>query len=545
MPIATVLQMEKEVKENKKRLFFEYFYEFMKGLNLCVQNSIRSDRQFMQTLDFDIRIYNTPVRLNAYYNAFIYQMKRFLNMAGPASQPQEHEYEFLTCLGVTDNVKVRELFRNMSDGKRLFLVSIPENQTYDMRLMMVMLGHEVGHFVGQALRNREYRYSCAIQLMAKITAAYIRHKLEKNKMYGQLVHCDYIEVDEYWRRFDSKLETYLKVHMDKLGNLEYLKKYRYRKDSEIEETLLKEICEVYTKYQNYTFLLKETLPDAVSDVLGRYRRKLFDYLLEKEYLFCLENGSSQDDAARQRQTLSEIIGDIVKEITGYSVWEKRKFSIVSATEMMLSLFKECEADLVAILTLKLSLRDYLYAIWKSMEDQGYQEGKMPVEVVIRSGLITCCMFHLDDTKSGEYYWGQDELKKIQEEESAKVQKMVINIVNFKDCFFSVEGREQEEFNIKNTVDGFLNGAVLEIILRYLLKCRSTFEETFESRKKGECSQRLEECVELQEKLIGMYSLCQKKNVEKLIWDLQEHIEKHKKLLEAEIDRHIKNVKEDK
>ena len=113
MPIATVLQMEKEVKENKKRLFFEYFYEFMKGLNLCVQNSIRSDRQFMQTLDFDIRIYNTPVRLNAYYNAFIYQMKRFLNMAGPASQPQEHEYEFLTCLGVTDNVKVRELFRNM------------------------------------------------------------------------------------------------------------------------------------------------------------------------------------------------------------------------------------------------------------------------------------------------------------------------------------------------------------------------------------------------------------------------------------------------
>ena len=83
------------------------------------------------------------------------------------------------------------------------------------------------------------------------------------------------------------------------------------------------------------------------------------------------------------------------------------------------------------------------------------------------------------------------------------------------------------------------------MLRYLLKCRSTFEETFESHEKGECSQRMEECVELQEKLIGMYSLCQKKNVEKLIWDLQEHIEKHKKLLEAEIDRHIKNVKEDK
>ena len=50
---------------------------------------------------------------------------------------------------------------------------------------------------------------------------------------------------------------------------------------------------------------------------------------------------------------------------------------------------------------------------------------------------------------------------------------------------------------------------------------------------------------LQEKLISMYSLCQEKNVEKLIWDIQEHIEKHKKLLEAEIDRHIKNVKEDK
>ena len=94
-------------------------------------------------------------------------------------EKEKHEYEFLLCVGVAGNMEVQELFQNMTDTKRLFLVNIPEDQAYNPKQMLIMLGHEVGHFVGQEIRSRKKRVEHVINIMAKIMVSYFRDNLEE------------------------------------------------------------------------------------------------------------------------------------------------------------------------------------------------------------------------------------------------------------------------------------------------------------------------------------------------------------------------------
>lgn len=153
LPLNMVISMVGEVNgKDREADFFASFYDFIKGINLFAQNSVRSDRQFTQSPDLNIRLYEAPVKLNAFYNAFIFQLKKYLNKFDmKKGEGEKHQYEFLTCPGTTSNMRMLELFKNISKTKRLLLVEIPENQVYNPQVMLVMLAHEVGHVVGTGI----------------------------------------------------------------------------------------------------------------------------------------------------------------------------------------------------------------------------------------------------------------------------------------------------------------------------------------------------------------------------------------------------------
>lgn len=531
LSIRMVLEILKERRRVKilREDFFTCFYEFVKALNLCVQNSIRSDRQFIQSLDFNIRIYSTPVRLNAFYNAFIYNMKKFLNTMGDVQE--KNEYEFLTCLGIMDTVQVNELFKNMMKGKRLFLVSIPENQTYDMRLMLIMLGHEVGHFVGQTVRNREERVKDAIRITAKITTSYFKLKLKEQREYAKQERSDYIQNSGYWDKFENRLSRRLSEQMDNFQKVDYLKEKKYPGRP---GKIVGEIGRMHKEYGMYTHVLRETLVDGVSDVLCEHREELFDFLLEKEYLYQLSQGEEVSGAAKGRQRLSEEMGNLIKVGTGYSVWEKKSLSVVSAVNMMMSFFKECEADLVAILVLELSLEDYLYAIWKSVWDQGIKDWEMPEEATIRIGLVVSCMcYHIEDGQKG-FYWSDKQFEQIEEGVDDRIRKMNVQIINFIDSYLGEDNQDIIVQKANQTVDVFLDSTILKLLLGYLVRCRDTFRNMLEGQGRDDVTNSLVKRSGMQKQLKNIYNQCKEKNVEELIWNMQKYIEDYKQQLQVEI-----------
>ncbi len=526
LPIDMLLNIAENVGEHTRQDFIRNFHKFVKGLHLCVQNAIRSDRQFTQSLDFDIRIYNTPVRLNAFYNAFIYFMKNFLDKLGP-NTPSGHRYEFLASLGVTDTIQVEELFRNMYKGNRLFLVSIPENQAYDMQLMLLTLSHEVGHFVGQAIRNREYREKCAIKITAKATALCFQRKLEAVSEGEEQILNGVNE--EYWKRFEDRFNEYLTQETEKLKQPEYLKeKFRGRSEEE-----LRQLKELYTDYQYYTHVMSDILKDSVSDILIHNKEELFGYLQETVYLnsIKLQNKNnakgtkSAENAAREaRDNIMDKIAKISKEITGYSVWGNGELSINTVVDEMILLFKECEADLMGILTLELSYEDYLRAIQRSLVEQGIPKGDFPAKLNIRSGLVAYTLSYQEEGEDFGYGWRDDAPKDIDK----SLSQINICIINFRNDYLSDAGTEKQSCMEK--LDVFLNKEILYMLLGYLLGCRRSFY----CHMKQEDTAKAVELQDMQERLQKMFRLCLEPNVEKLIWNMQGHIEEYQRLLWDEI-----------
>ncbi|MCM1235930.1 MAG: hypothetical protein NC489_38050, partial [Ruminococcus flavefaciens] len=157
-----------------------HFFDFLRGFSMYIQGSGRSDRHSMQVLDFNAKIYDIPSKLNAFYCAFIYNVKEMLG--GEQSQEKPHEYDFLLVPGMVSFENVRELYPKVLQDRHLMKVEIPECNFYHMRDMMIILSHETAHYVGGKYRRRAERYKAIVESYAHIYVCYVRHYLQRNEI---------------------------------------------------------------------------------------------------------------------------------------------------------------------------------------------------------------------------------------------------------------------------------------------------------------------------------------------------------------------------
>lgn len=510
LPLNMVIDMADEITEWSEEDFYASFYEFMKGLNLYAQNSGHSDRQFTQTPDMNIRIYETPVKLNAFYNAFIYYLKQFLSELERAqSGDKGHEYEFLACPGVTNNMQVQELFKRISTTKRLFLVEMPENQVYNPRRMLIMLAHEVAHFVGKNIRNRQMRFDCAEKIAGKIIVKYFRASL-KSYFINRTEEYSFIQDEEFWKKTETIIVDKLKEHSENYE--ENLEQNVFKVMTEQEKECFREMLKFRREHSE---MLQRILLDGIIKILEDNDGGLWNYLEERDYLYWIERDAIN---AKDRQTeLKFELRDIARNFSKDYAWNRNTISVWSTVDMMLDLFKECFADLVAILTLRLSMSEYLSAILQSKRDQELDVGLKKTELLIRSSLVTCCMKY-DESEIG-YMWTKCMLEEISRSGDADMVWLKNEILNFQEDYLETDGRKTyEDISEDKAVDMLADADNLEIILQYLLRSKKIFVECT-SGKEGSTA------VERQRELLELYHLFSEENIEEFTLEMQRSITK--------------------
>lgn len=520
LPLNMAIDMSQEIKEESINDFYDSFYDFMKGLNLYSQNLGRSDRQFTQIPDMNIRIYETPVKLNAFYNAFIFYLKQYLNdldrKEEHARSEREHEYEFLACPGVTDNMQVQELFKTASTTKRLFLVEMPENQVYKPDMMLVMLAHEVAHFVGKNIRNREERFVCAEKIAGKIVVKYFRAKLQeyfKNKPeeYG------FIQNDIFWSRTEEMIVSKLRIFDENYKTYLMEEVFQYKSDDERAQCQ-EQIEWMMEHRRKHSEVLRMILIDGILEILKNDDNRMWDYLCERDFLYWIEKDAPK--AIEKKLDLKLKIKEIIHNFTTSYPWNDNTISVWSTTELMIDLFKECIADLIAILTLKLSMLDYFKTILQSIKDQEIEDIlDKKTELLIRSSLITTCMSY-DRTESG-YIWKKDSLEAVNQSGDQEIIKLKTAVLNFMDDYLGAEGQRRYEDSMGDAaVDMLADADNLHIILGYLLKSKLIFKESnYSESVSGTTAAR-------QTELIQLYQLFSNENIEDLTLTMQRYIGKY-------------------
>lgn len=510
-PLDCLLDLSLKTAQMGKSVVIEnrqYIFDFIKNLNMYAQNVIGSDRGFIQTMDGDGKAYAIPVKLNAFCNAYIFQICKLLNRPINEEGKKEEnarfiEYNFWAVPGITDRVRVKEVCWRICKERRLIRVEIPEHEYYDLQRMMIILSHEVAHYVGRGIRERKWRYKSFLRAIAHVYIYYVRQQY-------------YVHMNEYpynsdiSARLEERMASLLEIVLEREENEKYLEE---KNDLQYKEEAVVEIARKENEeYKYYISFIHKYITGAMASIAELGMENIFAPVLYR----------MQDEEKKEFLiNLDEITyGFIYKYEEGSTL-----LSLSTMVERLTMVYEECFADLMSILLLQMTPYDYFKGLLKEGLEQGIlPEDAASYDYTFRALMVTVCMLR-KEKEINILAWSADEVAGAAEYEECG--DFVAEIALLYQKYYVKEERiyHTKEYD-RNCVNVFKDKQIIENIVDYLRRCRKKYfmmEEEYQDDKRG---------TEMTRMIRSLYRHSQDdgdgKGLEFQMMEQQEFIEEYKK-----------------
>lgn len=417
----------------------EQLYDFLNRFSIYAQSSAISDRHTTQMLSFNSRIYDIPIKIVAYYNAYLYNVKKILNTE------DEKKYSFFVVPARNDYVKVSERFMRVSVGQRLMIVEIPEYSAYRLNDMMIILTHESAHYVGDFYRDRDLRYQAVLNSYTHIYIRFIKDnivnmKLEKSKE------------DFIWEEVEEKTLAALLQRIPYEYDPDFFLN-RHKLDVLREDKI--RILDRRKKYSKYFLELGGFIRESMSDILSSGLNDLFSPIL-----YNLDDKQHKETI----NSLQELAECFMNE------YPEGSTRLISSTVLsrLQSFYRECFADLMVILILGMNAEEYIETLISNAKLQGMEVDKFcQSEVIFRliAILITILKGGTDQAAEWEKQLADDGI-----EDWQRAGKCALEQWNR----LSEKNMEKPGEYSKNVLYAFRDKLVVNDLVCYLLRCQDLF-----------------------------------------------------------------------
>lgn len=499
-PLNALLDIlnDKEIKKKDK----ESFFKFLKGFSMYVQDSVRLDKHSMQALDFNTKIYDIPCKLNAFYYALIYNINKILSVpAEDKDDNKPHEYEFLTVPGLTQVEEIHELYVQASKRLRLMEIEMPERNYYNIHDMMIILAHELAHYIGGKYRKRKERYDLLISSYSHVYIAYIRNALLN---YDIELTQDVVEL------LERRAKNLIISAMERDLNEDFVCNTRIYNIQHCEDIKDKNL-----EYKKHFFTFLKIIDITMTDIV--------DYGLDDIFSPILYDLEEEDRCRRQK-----IIKAVSEKFIYKSVATSTVLNSQSTLGILKILYEECFADLMAILLLNISIKDYINTIINSAKQQGMSLEKLLCSdvmyrvVVVLVCVVTCKVNEYDeDNILRDISVGTDEYRVI--ESAFKRWNSMEN--TDKNKYTSKDYRQREYYVYKDNI-------VLDNVCHYLILCCEEYMKDIDILKNRK---------EDLKNIFNIFSYNLEESIEKKITKMVEFIEEYRKDVLYELDEKNKTL----
>jgi hypothetical protein len=469
-PVNTFIEMVYD--ENYSNLIVDHQeLEFINAVNIQVQNTIGACRSFFETPDYNAAIYHSPVKLNALYASYAFYVTERLRMQTDSSG-LDYNYKFMICPWMQEQIICFNIFEEGLTDKNVILLKIPERLLYQPRDLMIMLTHEIAHFVGEDIRNRVKRYDCFVNIIINSITTYIKGIPGLKDFVAET---DFVTVKEFlYHKLQLKSERY--IESKRKEDQDYVK-YRYTLLSTKDE-LNNVIRGVIRDHRKDLFLLfktnyykkhKDTIQSLYSDIYSsEYNRENIQSFKKEQYNI-LEYEKAWEDA-------------IFKLLYQYS-----ESLITPGINLISQIFSETYADLISVMTLGLKPLDYISTFFR-MKDKNTSLFFLTIRITLVVIVMsieelqgkTTYTFH----DSWRVEWGEL-LKRYNQNDSDPLAKTICTVDSLIRTLETgdLNGIIAEENNTKESYI-FYDYATWDWVIQYLAKCRQAFEQ-YLSREKEE------------------------------------------------------------
>lgn len=365
-------------------------FEVAKAFGSALLTTIRSDFRGFQIPTFNANLYYAPTKLLVFYRAFISSLLKSYSKFNKRSN--EH---FIICIENKINIDVEQKLKVDNGDKkvlRFFVCRMSEKNLYSIKDTMIQLNHEIAHYGLGVIRDRRQR---AKYLVDSFIKAYL------------LLFRLYLYNSCFKEKTDSSYRPYLEYIACKAFATKFVNLHK--------EYLLLDImndpCESF--YFN----------DTVNLIGKKYAQKK-EYFTEAIYADIMNNvkGDSNNinEMYRNYTDFCALLRDSLEQ-AGNQVFVDSKDKKISKVCFLLEYcFKECFADVVAILTLRLKPMDYLKALINANEDNRIDSDMYLLKYrfyVVFETIKKCSKQSLANR------WSKQELREIAKNENEIVSKI--------------------------------------------------------------------------------------------------------------------------
>lgn len=352
-----------ELEVDDVSAFDKTFNEYFRGLNSLVNSAMHSERQFVQATAFNAIIYDVPSKIMAFYVATIQELQNLVR------SEKDKRYTFLLTPSFREQIFVRVISykKEKPPHDRILMVSISERSLYNPSQVIHCMAHEVAHFVGDELRNRNMRKQCLISSLV------------------HLILCDLFPRFFYFsEKFDSLKKDIIKEftswdfyleqgnYSDDLDNLASIIPAEFHKNANIKELIKKFIANEIEGCSNQE--QKKNIEEFVSYISKQETgmdSNMFKSIIVKETEYtcdeiCVLTNLIWEDMYRR---ISEIYSDVsvdifMGELLPSSVPQLgsgilKKVPISEYLVALKSAYSESFADIQMILLLGITYEKYL------------------------------------------------------------------------------------------------------------------------------------------------------------------------------------------
>ena len=407
------------------------------------------------------------------------------------------------------------------------MIETPERQMYQIRFMLFVLGHEVAHFVGKKIRNREQRKDSVIKICSRFICLSM-------KSYYEGLEATTLEVNN-WDNLGLEIQNMIQFYLNRNLNPEYLEKYGYSDRNIAKKETFKKSAEFNRKYILHSDILKIKLSKDIKQMLSDTGEEIitsfFADTFEKSPDFIgYTNWSNhlQKERKNARKYLDAFLGISVNN-------EDTSITLDTMLEHTLFWMKECYADIICILMLKVSLKDYINSFLTVLKDSNRGKNNQIAQgLIIRIALVMSAMtynpddfgdsknitnFYWDDSEYADYNEWPEECKELQKRANVFMQDYII------------KGLYQPPQEIlKNPSAIFYDKQILAEILKYLTTCKRSFFEYIQTSDNS--------IINL-ENIRRFYRMSEMTDLESFFNDMTSLLQTYETSVYEEIDRKIK------
>lgn len=294
---------------------------FITYVNSVIYHTIHTDQVFLMIPGYSGTSYSIPIKLNIMYYWFTNAIKDVLNDA-------QIKCQSILVPDMEANPKSNLFDFGKETDKRLIYIYLSQRTLFLPKNLMIILAHEMGHYVGRNIRMREKRWTCLLHSISKCIVegivcegGDIRYRNREEDEVGEI----------YVKSVSDKLFPKISVFLDSFCRKELAGDFHGKKTAEI----LKQ------GIQHMITLQEGDIENAVKELPESLKKKF-------------QNSDKFYDYSRYIYQLQTNMIDKIKNMA-YTGWME------DIVDRLMCIYREVFSDMAALAILQCDFKDFCEA----------------------------------------------------------------------------------------------------------------------------------------------------------------------------------------